>query len=367
MKKWGILAVVVLCGLLLALQFLSKKNTLKTSAPAPAAAASEEIGVALPAAATGYISPEAPKAPETAAVPRLEGAGSYNDLMLPALSSPYEGACPGGSLDEIRATHGRYWGYFAKNIPFSFKDTQKMYGYVASYVACSALARGSEDLCGSLPGEASVGDTKIAGNMSVSYQCKAKASPLLFRGYLTGKNKTLMNCYSTLDGMHQKAVAKLSVNDLCEAASNGLLPLRKYLIGAIPGRDRKIKALFPDSRAECGGDQECLDNFAVYTAMKDGTASECPRGEDKPLCEAAILHSAESCGEIVRDMSVFYCATVAKVKKANGGRIGMTPKEIQAEVDRTKAEKKQADQEKAANEKKQAEINAKIKRMLGGE
>jgi hypothetical protein len=363
MKKWSVLVIIVLCGLLLSLKFLSRKNSAELSVPV--APAQEESGVALPAAATGYVAPETAPAAATV-VPYVEGAGDYNGLMLPPLARAYAGACQGGSLEDMRSTHGRYWGYFAKNIPFSFEDTRKMYDYTASYVACSAVARGSVELCSSLPGEASAGGMKVDGKMSVSYQCKDKANPILFLAYLAGKNKSTADCYSALAGLNQKILSKVSVSDLCDAASRGMGPLKKYLMKAIPDRERKIRMMFPDSRSECDGSQDCLDSLAAYTAIKDANPSECPRGV-RALCEAVILRSADPCAAVVRDMSSFYCATVEKVKKAHGGCIGMTSQDIQATMEKTKADKKLADQQKAENDKIQAETNRKIKKLLGGE
>lgn len=365
MKKWGIFVIVVLCGLLVALQFFSRKSAV--SVPAPSGQQHEEVGVSLPPSATGYVVPETvtPK-PAPVAITAVQGTGDYASLMLPALPVSYMGACQGGSLEEMRMTHGKYWGYFARNLAFSFEDTRRMYDYTAAYVACSALARGSVELCGSMPGKTTAPGMKVDAKMGLSGQCKHKATPILFLAFLASKNKNSASCYSAISGWSQKILNKISVPDLCAAASQGLPQVREYLMKAVPDHDRKIKRFLPLSKSDCGSNAACQERFATYKALKDGDVSECPRSSGG-LCEAAVTKSAAYCQPVVAEMSKFYCATVEKVKKEHKGYIGMTAQEIKAETDQAQAEKKAAEKQKAENDRIQAEINKKIKNAISGE
>jgi hypothetical protein len=368
MKKWGILVIVVLCGLLLSLQLFSRRKSATAPAPASSAKESEDIGVSLPAGATGYVSPAdtgAGQAPQVTVAP-VQGTGDYTSLMLPALQTQYRGACQEGSLEDMRMAHGRVWGYFARNNPFTFDESKKMYEFASSYVACSALAHGSVDLCGSLPGEANANGVKVDAKLSVSAQCKQKANTLLFLGYLAGKNKNSASCYAAVSGWKQKLLNKVSVQELCSSAAQGMTQFRAYMLKAVPDHDRKIKRTLPVSRSECDGDSECLYNQAAYNALKDSNPSECPRA-DGGLCVAAVARNAAYCEPIVVDMSKYYCATMEKEKKAHNGYVGMTGQEVKAEIDKVQAEKKQAEKLKAESEKTQAEINKKIKGLVEGE
>ncbi|MEI7529975.1 MAG: hypothetical protein WCK76_13650, partial [Elusimicrobiota bacterium] len=96
MKKWGILGLVILGGLVLGLQHYINKGE-KAAVVQPQPAPADQIGVTLPPAATGYAPPESSY---------NTSAGNYNDFAVPAAQSSYKGTCPGSSLAEILAAHG---------------------------------------------------------------------------------------------------------------------------------------------------------------------------------------------------------------------------------------------------------------------
>ncbi len=359
MKKWGILGLVILFGLLMFLRFLSKKAEAPSNMP-PVTPPEEAAGVALPPGATAQTMAETPIASSY-----VSGAGDYNDLMLPKMFSKYDGACKGASLEEMRATHGRYWGYFAKYSVLTPEENKKLYEYTADYVACSALARNDSDMCGALPGEAEADGIKVDSRMSVSDKCKKRADPVLFLSYLAGKVKSSNSCYAVVSGWKPKILAKISMPALCDAASKGIIPTREYALSVFPDQKRKIMSLFPDSKSSCGGDAECLASFALYSAIKDGNASECPAAK-AAFCEAVITKSPSGCETIVKDMSKYYCRVIARGMKVTNGRLGMSPDEIKADIAKVEEDKKYKETQKKEVDKITEELNKRIKDMKKG-
>jgi hypothetical protein len=358
MKKWGILVLVLMGAGLLYMQYFMKKSdkpALTTMQQTPLV--QEPAGVSLPAAATAqYVAP-------MAAVSYIAGAGDYNDLQLPKVPTNYTGACQGGSLEDIRLSHGKYWGYFAKNNPVTGEETKKIYDYMSSYVGCVAAAHDNIGLCLALPDEAQVGDTKIDSVGSLSNACRGKTNPLLFTNFMAGKAKSSGSCYSMVSGWPKKGLAKISVPDFCEAVSKGMESGKAYMLKVNPKKAETFRKLFPISKASCGGDADCMDNLALYNAVKDEKAAECPRSK-KVYCEAMVAKSAIPCEEIVRDMSRFYCDAVARTRKKSGGFIGMSKEEVKAEIEKVEAAKKLAAQQRKAMDKITEDVNKSAKKIL---
>ncbi|MFA6433795.1 MAG: hypothetical protein WCW52_03790 [Elusimicrobiales bacterium] len=366
MGKWGILTLVVLGGLLLILKYFSYISARQT--PQPAELGLEQPpGVALPPAATFYneLQPSGFHAPET-----------YTELALPKEPAPYKGACRGGSLEEMRASHGKYWGFFTPDAAFNAPETDKMYDFVAGYVGCVALARDDMNLCASLPGETQRNNLKIGFKTAPNSRCRKRASLLLFRSYVAGNAGNREHCSAVLANWRRPPV--FSGSEFCGIAVKGPRAAMEFLSGALPRKKEKLRKFMPASKAECGGDAGCIDNFQLYAAIRDGKISECPRSADRSLCEALISGSETPCEAIVRDMSRFYCAAVERVKKTTQGYIGLTLEEIktaaarktleQAEQNRQRLEKdrlkKEEERQKEAGRKIQDAINKKVKAML---
>ena len=366
MKKWGILVLVIAGGMLLALKYFSNKS-LKEGAKSAVPGQEQQTGVALPPSATAYSYP-------VTAGPYSDGTGSYDYIALPEEITPYKGACEGGSLNEMRSTHGRYWGYFARYTPFSSTDTNKMYNLVAGYVGCVALAHDDISLCDSLPGEAEQGGIKVETEMSLRYKCRKLAGPLLLSGKkLTSHTKTLSGG-SAKDG--DPCAAPASGQKASEAARQ---ECKKSLLGQRPSRDpsarpdKKDKSRNKDSakkkgrpasESACGGDMKCVNKFRLFSAIKNGKVSDCPKTADRVLCEALITRSAKPCEVIIRDMSKHYCSAVERVNKATGGFLGMSPDEIKATFEQRKQERLETERQKVEGDKVQTEINKDIKKMF---
>lgn len=356
MKKWGILVLVLMGAGLLYMQYFMKKaeRPVIKNMPTPQ---QDVVGVALPTSATTQI------AVTPALTGYVAGAGDYNNLELPKVPTNYSGACEGGSLEDIRASHGKYWGYFAKNNPVTTEETKKIYDYMTSYVGCVAAAHDNIGLCLALPDEAQVGDTKIDSVGSLSNACRDKANPLLFTNFMAGNTRTSGSCYSMVSGWPKKGLAKISVPDFCDAVSKGMESGKAYMVKVNPKKADEFRKLFPISKSSCGSDSDCIDNLALYNAVKDEKAEECPRSR-KVYCEAMVAKSAVPCEAIVKDMSKFYCSAVARAKKASGGFIGMSPEQVKAEIAKVEQAKKQAELQKKEGDKITEEVNKSAKKIL---
>lgn len=337
MKKWGILVVVVLGGLLLVLQYFTDKDARREfSSSGPGQ--EQPIGVALPPSATFYA------APQTSDF-YPGGTESSESLPQPAGLGPYTGACEGGSLEEMRASFGTYWGIVAPNSPFLPADTDKMYELMNNYVGCLALARNDINLCDSLPTEPKQdGVEPPDAKLRRKYACRGLYGPLLDTDS-SGNVKSIDSCYTTLpDGRKEPDLSRLECKIALKRPRG---PMR-----------------WPTSKAACAGDTECLNMLSLHLAAKSGKVSECPRTADRRLCEALITRSERPCEELVRDMSKFYCAAVVRAKKANGGFIGVSQEEIKAIVARKKLEQAEADRRKQEDEKTLADLNKNVRQKL---
>ena len=358
MKKWVILILVFLGGLLLVLQYFAGKREKSVIVPS-GSAQTEPLGVALPPSSTEYAATDMAPMPEYAG-----GASDYSRLNLPQVQSNYKGACQGGSLEEMRQTHGRYWGYFAKDTPFNFNETQKMYDLMAGYTGCVAAARQSISLCEALPGELPAGEIKVDISFTPRYKCREQVFNALFGAYMAGKVKDPVFCQGAVSFWKPENAAMISVPDFCKAAADGMDSAYSFLARYMPPSYKSQgKKFMPTSKSSCGGDAACLAIFQTYNAIQNGDAAACPRSDG--YCEAIITRAPASCENIVREMSGNYCSYMTRVKKVAGGYIGMSPEAIKADIAQQALLKKEADQQKKDNEKIQAELNKQVKKMLG--
>jgi len=359
MKKWVILVLVLLGGLLLSLQYFinkgEKKGAVRTGTP------TEELGVALPPASTGFVMPEATY---------TEGAGDYNNLVVPKLLTQYKGACAGGSLDEILLAHNKLWGYFVPkaNAAFEFKESETMYGFMKDYTACVAAARADVTLCDTLPAEINTDLVKIPRDLGLRRQCRRLATPTLFAGHLLGKANDASICQATLDDLQPQALARINVTDYCQASDKGLTSFRAYLFKVMPDPSaaKEINRSIPSSKSDCSGDASCLSRGLTYEAIKSGDASACPAANQAP-CAGFITKSAFACEAVIKDMSKAYCASVERIKKKSGGYVGLSKEEMMADIEQIKLKKAEEDRQKKEAEKLLQEVNKKAKKILGKE
>jgi len=357
MKKWGILLLVVLGGLLLGLQYFIRKGEKKIVMQPMPVSTEQPLGVALPPATTGYNT-----TPELA---YNAGAGDYNNLVLPNVPSTYKGACSGGSLTDIVSSHGEVWGYFTPKsfISFEFKENETMYNFIGDYVGCLAAARSDVSLCETLPAEG-VG---IDLNFSPSFYCRSRSGQIMFYAYLLGKNKDYSVCQASLFDVTPDNLAKITVSDYCQAASKGIESVKEYMTKAMPEYAKEIKRAYPVSNSDCSGDATCFSGFRSYNAIKSGDASICPPSPGGASCAAFITRSAAPCEPIIKDMSKVYCGYVERLKKKTGGYIGMSSEAMQADIAQKKLQKDRESLQKKEAEKGMSEVNKKVKKILGKE
>lgn len=408
MKKWVILVLVVLGCAMLALQYLMNKKT-PGAGPAATTAQLGPDGVPLPAGATGYS--------ET---PFVAPVGNFNDdptrLDIPIIPSDYKGACEGGSLREMLATHNKFWGPLAKETPFSQNDTRQMYSFVGDYVSCVAIARDNALICDMLPpgppSEAGPKDgaTQVSpadrsrikpSRNNLRYDCRKRVNPVLFLGYMAGKSKNPDSCNNILSGWKPSTLARISATDFCAAASKGLDAVNDYMQKIMSGKQKKVKKgdrgkqRFASSESSCGGNKECINGAKLYNAIKSGSVSQCPppqprsqqpgfqesggaaperpaKGKEQAptvdvMCQAAVSKSAVSCEPIVKAMSSFYCDAVEQTKKKTGGFIGMAKWEIENAIAQKKAQAEADEKQKKEFQKMEADMNKKVKTLLSKE
>lgn len=333
LKKWAILGLVILGCLILGLQFFisrSERNNAARLQPVQ----EQPMGAAAPAPVqpTSSVPTEANLPP---VISKPAANVSYGPISLPNPPA-YKGECPEGSPSEIAASHGRAWGYFAKGTTFSNAETEKMYGYMTDYIGCVSVARGSADLCSSLPAAAEQGEIKVPLEMSPYYKCLGKSLSTLFYAYMAGKITNPASCQAALSGLPAQYRGRITGEAFCAEAAKGMENLSAFLLKYIPDQKAAISRFLPSSEADCGGEAGCVRRYREYKAVKTGSAAGCPKTD--PYCEAFVTRSEQVCDKSLIDMSTAYCAYSARVKKQTGGYLGMTPEEVKADLERKKAQ-----------------------------
>ncbi len=364
MKKWSILIIVALAAVLLAMQYLMEKKRAAVPAAGPQAGPAEQLGVALPAGATSYQLPAA----VDNYVPEAGGGAAYGSaIYLPFIQSSYKGACEGGALNDMLATHDKAWGFFAAGTTFSTDETSRMYAMLSDYVSCNAAARTDVSLCDSLPGAAEKDGRKINAEITPNFTCRKKLSSLFFEAYLAGNIQGDSYCRLGLTDWDKEDLAKVSVPELCGALAAGPAGAAPFLLKAFapapPEAPARIAVQFPQNSGDCRKDQECLAKYALYSALKNGRAQDCPKAY-QAQCRALLERSTIPCEKLLQDMSKFYCGAVARVKKATGGFVGLTPDQIKAEIEKAKAAKAQEDVTRKEMQKLDEEVNKRAREML---
>lgn len=414
MKKWVILILVILGGLLLALQYLMNK---KAGPGLPAANTPvDSNGVPLPAGATNYLA-NIPYAPP------INDLSDPSKLNIPMIPTTYKGACEGGALTDMIGTHNKYWGRLAKDNPFSPNDTRRMYAFVGDYVGCVAVARDNATLCDTLPPDPPQkgtprlgaradspqpappdrGNLKVRSEGGLRFNCRKRVNPILFIAFMAGKSKSSDSCSAILSGWKPPTLAKISITDFCAAAEKGIDAVTEYMQKTIVKKKKKDSkkparsgTRFASSESACGGNKECIASAKLYNAIRSGNAAQCPPAKQREqptdreggrqgglpapperpsgekdssdvMCTAAISRSPMSCEPIIKAMSGFYCAAVVKAKKKGGGYMGMTKAEVDAAVAQKKNEAEETERRRKEAQKEEAEINKKVKKLLGKE
>jgi len=360
MKKWTILTIAVLAAVLLVMQYLiEKKKVAVIESGQQAGSAEQQLGVALPAGATTYTG-----AAVDNYIPDYMGGAAYGSIALPTIQSSYKGACEASSLQEMLATHDKYWGFQARDAAFNQDETQKMYNYLADYTGCQAAARTDVSLCDSLPSNVQIDGKKVDVNITPNYRCREKSILVLFEAYLAGTLAGDGYCRLEMSYWPKEDLARVSAPDYCAAAQKGPEQAAAYIRGVypeIPVAD--IARKYPARKTDCGGDSGCLEKFLLYQAMKSGKSSGCPPGYG-PLCQALTERSALACEKTLQEMSKFYCAAVARVKKVSGGYIGLSKEEAKVELDKLKAQRAEADELKKQQQKIMEEVNKQVRETL---
>lgn len=337
MKKWAILVVVVLMALLLGLQQLSKRNKDNGAMPAVPAPSAEQTGVSLP--------------PEAAEAGRPPLGSQYPAGAMGADIFSVQGtsvACEGGSINDILEARGKTWGPkadAAHSPVLSAADTEKMSLDLSKYVACEAFAGRDQSLCGYAPEE-----MKARGY--TSKECSDALNDFLAMEYMTGKRDDIAACAWILsDAMEDwpdSGLKNLSTGDFCPVAAKGM----ENICAGVPSISRKdCPKIFPAVKSDCGGDKDCLENLALYTAIKTADAGKCG-GENAEYCK--MYFGKSSCKTLASSASKEYCSGLAKATKNSLAAI-----KERAEAQRLK------DLEKAEQEKLLQQINKEIKSITG--
>ena len=355
MKKSVIIVVVGLLALILFLQYKQRKNAVPMDISGNTAVQGSDglpAGVPLPTEATAYAAPSStnsrpatftPSAPALF-VPPAAMAGRGPIATIPsdfAKSSIYPG---GGSLNDILAAHGKTWGYSAFN-PGSFtkEENDAVYGLLAKYFSCTAVAYGKMEMCNYVPG---VQNVKIDKYFTTpNYQCMDPAVKVLFYGYAAGKFQSAKPCFQYFKG-DNVAGARVPP-DFCEGAGQGF----DFVCNHKDAGKNKARCheAFPSSREDCKS-SECLDNFSLYSALKDNNMSGCPENYMSE-CSAFFTKSPSICSVILEKLGGIYYPTLAAHEQSDS-------KEM---VKKREAALKKEEQ------KLQDEINKKAKKALGKE
>jgi hypothetical protein len=360
MKKWTILVIVVLAAVLLFMQYLMEKRKSDTAIPGrPVQSAEPQLGVALPESATGYVSPAEVYLPPPA------GVKSTGQISFPMPPTGYKGACEGGSLSDMLATHDKYWGFFARTAAFSQQDSQRMYALLGDYAACNAAARHDLGFCAYLPQSFERGTERSSEDMAPYQACWKNSLPVIYEGFRAGLVKDQSSCRYTMEQADRNIVSRFSIPEMCAELGKSRGAAETYLRNIfrdMPSSraDELLDTSFPEKAADCRKDQDCMNRYSTYAALKSGNGAACPKGTDAH-CKALIERSVEPCDKVLQDMSQFYCATVAKVKKATGGYIGLSKDELKLELAKLKAQKTEADEMKKEQNKIMEEVNKRVR------
>jgi len=355
MKKSAVLVIVGLLAVVLFLQYLQRRNPVQQN-PAPMAGRPVDTapgGVPLPAeAATAYAAQPTqetrPTAPMQAPARSVFAAPAVKAGPGPLPTIPAEFAkasiCPSGkSLNDILSSHGKVWGgnsVFQQNT-FTTDENNAIYGLLAQFFSCNAVAYGDLKMCNFLPGEMY---KKQKYFDSPNYQCVAPANRVLFYAYAAGRYSDESVCQKFLAG---DSVSGARVPpEFCREVAKGF----SYICEVAPAGDRsRCREAFPADKRSCRT-QECVENNSLYQALKDNNISGCP---DKYMTECSVFSTRSSsvCSLILDKVGALYCQTLLTHENS------VTPEMA----------KKREEAQKKEQQKIMEEVNKNARKALGKE
>lgn len=314
MKKSVVIVIVGLLALVLLLQYMQKRP-----APLPAGQATPvaemPAGIPLPAEATAYAAqpsqptqetrPSAPiKAPPPAAFrapAEMAGPGP-----LPVINADFAKApigYTGKSLNDVLSSHGKIWGNatFGPDV-FTKEENDALYGLLAQFFSCNAVAYGDLNMCNFLPGALTKKDRYFA---SPNYKCLDPSNRVLFFAYAAGRfnsnGEAVCRKYLTGDSVEGARVPP----EFCREVSKGFA----YICDMAQARDRgRCREAFPSDSRNCRT-QDCMDNNRLYLSLRDNNMATCP---EKYMTECGVFStkSASVCSLILDKVAGAYAQTL---------------------------------------------------------
>lgn len=343
MKKSLVLVIVVLFGLVLAIQYAQKKRVVERGEegrPAPV-----EEGVALPDDAGEAVMPDI-----SADMSGSFRKGAAYGELPPVIGPKTRPACEGGGLGDMLRAHGKLWGHAPKGTyDFDIEATERLYSLLSDVIACEMVQGGPIDACSSLPGAKEDTDPPLPFDQSPSGRCLADASISLFFAHMTGLSRNPTSCHMFMDSDRMKGTP-VTADEVCRAAEKGFDKVCSALAEArgssIPMSD--CYDAFPRTASDCST-KDCKETFQLYDAMRRKDASRCPT-RLKTVCTAAITGDKGVCLDAEKRLSKAYCGFLEQRRKIKGKYAGMTIKE---EVAAREADAKL----EAQRRKEEAELN----------
>lgn len=357
MKKSAVLVIVGLLGLVLFLQYRQKKAEPppppQTGQPVPAAEQAQ-AGIPLPEeAAAAYTPPPVqetrPTAPikssakaAFAAPAQMAGAGALPAINADFAKSPV--GYTGKSLNDVLAAHGKVWGgaTFGPDV-FTPEENNALYGVLAQFFSCNAVAFGDMKMCNFLPGALTKKDKYF---WSPHYQCVDPANRVLFYAYAGGrfdpKGEEVCRQYLAGDSVEGAKVPP----EFCREVAKGF----SYICDMAPARDKsRCREAFPADSASCRT-QSCVENNRLYLSLRDNNIAGCP---EKYMTECGVFSTkSNSMCSLLQDKAVELYAQTVLYHEQNAS----PEKKRRMEEERKKEEQKIIQ-----------EINKKAKQALGKE
>ncbi len=338
MKKWTIIVVVALMGLLMVLQYLNNKKA-GTGQPVPGnpPPATDSQGVALPPDAAGGLPQNLATTPSSV---------MSSDVMLDMEGA--KTACEGGSIRDILAAQGKTWGQKADhglNAVLTRADEEKMGVWVDKFVLCKALSNRDPEVC----------NYSTASSAYRKYSpkaiCLSAVNDIASIAYLAGLNNQISACEwlikDAIEDFPNSGIKNIATADFCSAAAKG----PEGLCAALPAL-KGCPKMFPAKAADCGGDRDCLENWELYQGVKTADPARCG-SENVEFCKG-YFGKGPSCAEFAEEASKLYCAALGKAKENS----------LQALKDR-KAEEARLKEERLQKDKIVEEINKRIREEKG--
>ncbi len=356
MKKWQVLAAVLLLALAGGLRLLRERPTKEPGLPPVQVLLN---GQALPEDTTRYYIPE-----EFLAVPPRTGRPAGHGPLPVIKNEAYDrGLCKGGSLNEILSSHGRVWGYGARHGSFREKESLEIYNLLAQYLACVGLARRAPEFCDYLPGENT--QSGVGFYESPNYACRDRYMNISFAGFAAGREKSEEACSILLTSRNLAEGPRVRSEDFCAAAAKGMeavCPALALPLGAKLAAE--CRRTLPAGDSDCGSDSACRARLAAYRAMKAGDGAACQE-KDRELCGAFLSGSEATCSVLLVRLGKSYCDYLASAQKRAKGYAGLTPEEAAEAIRAQAAERALEEARQAENRRITEQVNSRVRKMIG--